>query len=373
MLRFLTAGESHGKAILVILDGYPANVKISIENINYELKRRQAGFGRSERMQIEKDEVEVISGLKHNTTFGAPISLVIKNKDYTIDKLPILSSPRPGHADLPGGLKYGFKDLRLALERASARETVARVAIGSLSKQFLEKFNISIFSHVVQIGTVRVKKSIVLKKIPRIAESSCLRCIDKFSEKQMLKLIAEAQKKGDTLGGIFEVLALNLPPGLGSYAQWDKRLDALIAMAIFSIPGIKAVEIGDGIENSVHFGSEVQDEIYYKKEKGFYRKTNRAGGIEAGVSNGMPIIVRGYMKPIATLGKPLKSVDIITKKPTQASKERADVCAVPSAGVIAESMLAYIIMDSFLEKFGCDNFEDIKANYKNYLKRIRNY
>ncbi|MCG2713065.1 MAG: chorismate synthase [Candidatus Omnitrophica bacterium] len=374
MLRFLSGGESHGKGVTVILDGYPAGVSISIAKINKELSRRQVGYGRGVRMQIESDSVEILSGLKDNRTFGSPITLFIKNRDYTIDRLDTILAPRPGHADIAGGLKYNIKDLRLILERASARETVARVAAGSLCKQFLLDFGISVFSHVLSIGSVRVNSSKVsLEKIPYLAEKSELRCVSVSAEKKMKALINEAQKSGDSLGGVFEVIALEVPVGLGSYAQWDMRFDALVGAAILSIPAIKAVEIGDGVENSSKPGSKVQDEIYYKKISGFYRKTNRCGGVEGGITNGEPLVVKGYMKPIATLRRPLASVNIISKKVSKASKERADICAVPAAGVVAESMIAYIIMRSFLDKFGSDNLNDIKNNYKNYIKRLERY
>jgi len=373
MLKFLTAGESHGKALMGIVDGYPAGVRINIDDINYELKRRQIGYGRGKRMQIEEDRVEIISGVNDGLTFGAPISFLIINKDYTLPNLPEIKFPRPGHADLAGGMKYNFRNLRLALERASARETAARTVIGALCKQFLKVFKISVFSHVIQIGNVKIDKSASLEKIPQMAEKSDLRCIDRNTEKKMKNLIDNARKKGDSLGGVFEVVATGVPPGLGSYVQWDRRLDGLIAHVILSIPGVKAVEIGEGIKNASLYGSQVQDEIFYSSKKGYYRRTNNAGGLEAGMTNGMPVIVRGYMKPIATLSKPLSSVDIDSKRRKQAVKERADITAVPSAGVVAEAMLAYIIMNAFLEKFGADCLSDIKNNYKNYISRLQKY
>ena len=376
MLRFLTAGESHGPCLIAIIEGMPAGLPLTEEDVNRDLRRRQGGYGRGKRMQIESDHASILSGIAKGITTGAPIALHIANRDWANWKdreIPPWTTPRPGHADLAGGMKYGLKDLRLVLERASARETACRVAVGALCKQFLEQFDISIFSHVIQIGNVRIKKEISLEKIPEIAEESELRCVDTTSEKEMIKLVNKARRKGDSLGGVFEVIINGLPVGLGSYVHWDRRLDAFIGEALLSIPGIKAVEIGEGITNSSKFGSQVQDEIFYKKKKGFYRKTNRAGGLEGGVSNGMPIVVRGYMKPIATLGQPLSSVDINKKRATRASKERADVCAVPSAGVIAEAMLAYIMMKCFLEKFGCDSLKEIKNNYKNYLKQLEEY
>lgn len=373
MLKFLTAGESHGKALVGIIEGYPAGVKINLTKINQELARRQVGYGRGGRMRIEKDTVEIISGLKEGKTFGAPISFLIVNKDFTLPQLPEIKSPRPGHADLAGGMKYNLRNLRLVLERASARETAARCAVGALCKQFLELFKIFIFSHVIQIGKVKADVKLSFKKIQEAAERSELRCADKNADREMRAEIDKAKNKGDSLGGVFEVIATGIPPGLGSYTQWDKRLDGIIAQAIISIPGVKGVEIGEGIRNAGLYGSEVHDEIFYSPGKGYYRKTNRAGGLEAGVTDGMPLIVRGYMKPIATLSQPLASVNIDTKKKTSAAKERADITAVPSAGVVAEAMIAYVVMDAFLEKFGGDCLEDIKKNYRSYLNRIKNY
>ncbi|MDP8234110.1 MAG: chorismate synthase [Candidatus Saelkia tenebricola] len=373
MLRFLTAGESHGKGVVSILEGYPAGVGVDVKKINSELARRQVGYGRGGRMGIEKDKVEVLSGLKKGLSFGAPIAIFIKNKDFSIDKMPSIVSPRPGHADLAGGMKYGLKDFRLILERASARETVARVAIGALCKQFLDEFKVSIFSHVTQIGNVKLNKKNILSKIKNLAENSKLRCADKKTELEMIKLIDKAKKEKDSLGGVFEVIVRNLPVGLGSYVQWDKRLDGLVAQAVLSIPAVKAVEVGDGINNASLFGSNVQDEIFYKKGSGFNRKTNAAGGLEGGITNGEPLIVRGYMKPIATLAKPLSSVNVASKKTAKATKERADICAVPAAGVIAESMISYTLMNSFLEKFGSDNMSEIKDNFKNYKEKIKKF
>lgn len=372
-MRFLTAGESHGKGLVLILDGFPAGVKIDLAKINAELKRRQSGYGRGKRMEIEEDQVELLSGIKDGLTFGAPISLFIKNKDFSLPQLKEINIPRPGHADLVGGLKYGFSDLRLALERASARETATRVALGAICKQFLENFSIEIFSHTVMVGGIWVKENLDPLKAKARLKKSCLNMLDSDAERKIVKLIDKIKEKGDSLGGVFEVIAQGVPPGLGSYSQWDRRIDSLLAAALMSIPGIKAVEIGSGIVNAARFGSEVHDEIYYRQDRGFYRKTNRAGGIEAGVTNGMPVIVRGYMKPIATLKNPLSSVDIKTKVKTKAVVERADVCAVAAAGVVGEAMLSYIITELFLEKFGSDNLKEIKTNYKNFLKKIKNY
>ncbi|MDP8252929.1 MAG: chorismate synthase [Candidatus Kaelpia aquatica] len=373
MLRFLTAGESHGKALSVIVDGFPAGVKIDRARIDSELSRRQVGYGRGGRMKIEKDRVEIISGISKGLTFGAPIAILIKNKDFSIDRMPAIGSPRPGHADLAGGMKYGLKDFRLILERASARETAARVAVGALAKQFLDSFNISIFSHVIQIGDVRVTKITNTNSIQRLAERSKLRCVDAKAELEMVKLIDKARAEQDSLGGVFEVIASNVPAGLGSYVQWDLRLDSEIGSSVLSIPAVKAVEVGDGVKNTSLFGSEVQDEIGFSKSKGFKRATNRAGGLEGGITNGEPLVVRGYMKPIATLSKPLRSVNVRTKKEAQAFKERADICAVPAAGVVAESMISFIVMKSFLDKFSSDNLFDIISNFKSYQKRLKDF
>jgi chorismate synthase len=345
MLRYLTAGESHGRGIVAILEGMPAGLKLDVAKINSELKRRQQGFGRGKRMQMENDSAKIISGLKNNTTLGSPIALLIENKDFSIEKLKKVISPRPGHADLAGLLKYGFSDIREVLERASARSTAATVGIGAVCKIFLSKFGIGISSKVLSIG-------------------------GEITKQAMREKINEAMHKKDTLGGIFEVVAKRVPVGLGSYVQPYRRLDSMLAASVMSIPGIKAVEIGLGLGYAVSFGSEVHDAIFYNKSKGYFRQANNAGGIEGGISNGENIILRGCMKPICTLIKPLESVNIITKKPSKAAVERSDICVVEAAGVIAESACAYVLADVFLEKFGGDCLEDIKVSYKNYLKRI---
>lgn len=346
MLRYLTAGESHGKAILAILEGMPAGLRIEGEFINAELKRRQEGYGRGKRMQIEKDRVQILSGLKNGTTLGSPISLLVENKDFSIEKMPKVLAARPGHADLAGLLKYGFSDIRNVLERASARSTVAIVGIGAVCKILLKTFNIAISSRVLSVGGEDNKEG-------------------------MQEKISEAIKNKDTVGGIFEVKAKGVPAGLGGYVQPDKRLDGRLAQSLMSIPGIKAVEIGLGLGFAVSFGSEVHDAVYYSKNKGYFRKTNNAGGIEGGVSNGEDIIVRCCMKPIATLLNPLDSVNIITKKPAKASVQRSDTCVVEAAGVVAESSAAFVLADALLEKFAGDNIPDIKVSYLNYLERIK--
>ena len=346
MLRYLTAGESHGKALVAILEGMPAGLKIDSARINLELKRRQQGIGRGKRMQIEKDKVEILSGLKKGITLGSPLALLIENKDFSIEKLPKVTCPRPGHADLAGLLKYGFTDCRNVLERASARETASRVGIGAICKIFLEEFKLRISSRVLYIA----------------GESTRL---------AMIKKITESKDNKDTVGGIFEVIVKGAPCGLGSYVHPDRRLDGRIAQAVMSIPGVKAVEIGLGFGYAEESGSCVHDAIYYSKNKGYFHKTNNAGGIEGGISNGEDIIIRACMKPISTLLQPLDSVNVITKRPNKASVQRSDICVVESAGVIAESVCAYVLTDAFLEKFGSDALTDIKDNYQNYLKRLR--
>ncbi len=346
MLRYLTAGESHGKGLLATLEGMPAGLRVAVARINQELKRRQSGFGRGRRMQIEKDKVEILSGLKKGITLGSPLALLIENKDFSIERLPKVTCPRPGHADLAGILKYGFSDGRNVLERASARDTASRVGIGAICKIFLEEFKIKIMSKVLSIG-------------------------GEFSSGAMKEKILQAQKEKDTIGGIFEVVVKGAPCGLGSYAQSDRRLDARLAAAIISIPGIKAVEFGLGFGYADRFGSFCHDAIYYTKARGYFRKTNNAGGIEGGISNGEDIIIHACMKPISTLLHPLDSVNILSRKPAKATVERSDICVVEAAGVIAESACAYVLADAFLEKFGSDNLSDIQKAYQNYQKRIK--
>lgn len=345
MLRYLTAGESHGKALIAILEGIPAGMKLDVSKINHDLKRRQSGYGRGKRMQIEADKAEILSGVRKGITLGSPISLLIENKDSSIEKLPDVFCPRPGHADLAGVLKYGFKDARDVLERASARETAARVAAGAVCKTLLDEFKISISSRVLLIG------------------GEC-------SPQEMMKKIMSARDRKDTIGGIFAVEAAGVPAGLGSYVQADRRLDAGLSAAIMSIPGIKAVGIGLGFGYAYRFGSEVHDAIYYSRNKGYFRKTNNAGGIEGGISNGEDIIVHACMKPIATLLKPLDSINIRNKRRSKATVERSDICAVESAAVIGESACAFVLAQALLEKFGSDNLLDIKDSFKKYLKRI---
>lgn len=371
MLRYLTAGESHGVGLVGILDGMPSGLKIDEDFINKQLKRRQAGFGRGPRMKIELDKVKILSGTRKGETIGSPLAVYIENKDYKIDELPMVTSPRPGHADLAGYLKYDATDIRSVLERASARETAVRTALGALAKLFLKEFGIEIISHVVELGGITVDtEGIKIQDIFIKVDKSPVRCISENAETRMIAKIKKAVAKKDTVGGTFEVIGVGVPVGLGSYVHPDKRLDGRLGQAVMSIPGVKGVEIGLGFRMKGLFGSQVHDPIYYKRPIGFYRKTNRCGGIEGGISNGEPIILRGVMKPIATLSAPLPSVDIFTKKLTSAAVERADVCVVPSAGIVAEAVVALELASTFLDKFGGDSLRDIKAAYKNYTKRV---
>ncbi|PIS30227.1 chorismate synthase [Candidatus Saganbacteria bacterium CG08_land_8_20_14_0_20_45_16] len=344
MLRYLTAGESHGKALLVIVEGCPANLSLSDAEINKELERRQQGYGRGPRMKLEQDKVELFSGVRQGKTIGSPIALQIPNCSTEFFE-KAFTQLRPGHADLAGILKYNQKDARNILERSSARETAAKVAAGAIAKRLLSEFKISLFSKVVQISGAE-------------------------NEKDWPTLIDQAAEAGDTLGGVFEVTITGVPAGLGSHVQWDRRLDANLARALMAIPAVKSVEIGLGLAVANLPGSKVHDEIFYSKDKGFYHKTNNAGGIEGGMSNGEPIVLRGAVKPIATLKKPLQSVDLVSKKPTQAFVERSDVCAVEPAAVIGESVAALEIANALLEKFGGDVLEDIQTAYQGYLARI---
>ena len=387
MLRFLTAGESHGQTLIGIIEGIPAGLELSSDDINHELARRQIGYGRGNRMKIEKDSVEITCGVRWGKTLGSPIGLLIKNKDWVnwsekmspdpshADCVLPETKPRPGHADLTGIIKYSHNDTRNVLERASARETAMRVALGAVAKKFIGVFGIQLLSHVIEIGGVKSRvRKITLDNLIDLAEKSELRCGDKKAESMMKNKIDEARKKGDSVGGIFEVIVINVPVGLGSYSQWDKRMNARLAYAVMSIQAIKGVEIGIGFECAGKFGSEVHDGIYYnRKSRSFYRKTNRAGGIEGGITNGENIVIRAAMKPIATLYSPLDSVDIVTKKPFKASIERSDICAVPAASVVGEAMIAIEIANGFSEKFGGDSIDEIKRNYEgyiDYMKRI---
>lgn len=348
MLRYLTAGESHGKVLLGILEGMPAGLKVERGQINLELKRRQSGFGRGARMAIESDTVQILGGLRKGVTIGSPMALSIENKDASIDSLPAVTKPRPGHADLAGVIKYDREDIRDILERASARETAMRVAVGAICKMLLDEFGIRIASHVLEIGGAA-------------------------NQKAMLKKVEECAKTGDTIGGICEVTAAGVPIGLGSHVQSDRRLDAKIAGAMMSIQAIKAVEIGLGFAAARLSGSKVHDEIILDKRGSFSHKTNNAGGIEGGISNGEPIIVKIAMKPIATLGTPLDTVDIRTKKKAEAQVERHDVCAVHAVSVVGEAVLAFVIAGAMAEKFGGDSLKEMKRNFDGYIKQVRTF
>lgn len=372
MLRYLTSGESHGKCMLTIVDGMPAGLDVNKDMIDNELSRRMCGYGRGKRMQIESDKVEIVSGLRSGRTIGSPISLIVNNVDCSIDRLHKIYEPRPGHADLSGILKYDLGDIRDVLERASARETVSRVAAGALSKILLAQFGIRIASHVIVIGKARANTGkLTLDKIILSADKSAVMCADPKASAAMCREIDSAAKTGDTLGGVFEVIVNGVPPGLGSYAQWDRKIDANIAKAVMSIQAIKGVSFGIGFEAAVTKGSGVHDEIFYDKKSGFYRKTNNAGGIEGGMTTGEDIVIRAAMKPISTLRKPLATIDIRTKKPIRAAVERSDVCAVPAAAVIGEAVSAIEIANAFIEKFGGDSVKEMRRNYEGYLAQIR--
>ena len=373
MLNYTTAGESHGRCLIVIVNGFPAGIHLDESDINAELKRRQGGYGRGGRMQIESDKVCILSGIRKNVTIGSPICLKIENKDYKIDTLPDVIRPRPGHADLPGVIKFGHRDARNILERASARETAARVAAGALTKILLAKFDINVLGYVKGIGGVNSKKTVKNPdEILKNRNKSKVYCLDKLAESKMIDKIKKAKKEGDSLGGIIEIMAFGVPVGLGSHAQWNLRLDGALAGALMSIQAIKGVEIGLGFDFSKKFGSQVHDEIFYSEDKStFDRATNNAGGIEGGITNGEVVIARAAMKPIPTLMKPLRSVDIITKEPQSASTERSDVCAVPAVSVVGEAVMAFEIARCFMEKFGGDSIGEVTRNYEGYLGQIR--
>lgn len=378
MIRLLTAGESHGPGLSVIIDGMPAGIPWDPEFIDRELTRRQFGYGRGGRMRIEKDRIRVLAGIRGGRTTGAPVAFFIENKDHENWRAVMdpegtrtaaqVTRPRPGHADLPGALKYGHADLRDVLERASARETAGRIAAGGLLKIFLREMGAEILSQTIAIAGIRARRRGAIR---RVWDRSPLRCADAAREKMMIRLIDRARSKGDTVGGVTEITARGVCPGLGSYVQFDRRLDGRIGLAMLSIPSVKGVEIGDAWKNAQCGGSSVQDEIFYRRNRGFFRMTNRGGGIEGGITNGMPIVVRLAVKPIPTLTRPLRSVDIKTRRPAPGGRERADLCAVPAVGVIGESMLAWVLAEAYLEKFGQDCLADIKQGWSRYCRRIR--
>lgn len=364
MFRFLTSGESHGRGLLVVVEGMPAGVPVSEDGINEQLARRQRGYGRGGRMQIEQDRAEIYTGVMGGTTIGAPIGLAIGNKDWRKDEPP-LTRPRPGHADLAGALKYHFDDVRRVLERSSARETVSRVAAGALARMLLAQFGITLFSHVVELGGIAAEhRPGRIEEIPVIAEASPLRCADPEAERRMIAAIDEAKARGDTLGGVFEVVVLGVPVGLGTYVHWDRRLDGRLAQAMVSINAMKGVEIGRGFEEARLPGSAAHDEIFYEADRGFYRRTNQSGGTEGGMTTGEPLLVRVAMKPLSTLRSPLASVDIVTKERVEAAVVRSDVTAVPAAGVIGEAMAALVLADAMLEKFGGDSLDQMRVAFE---------
>ena len=382
MLRYLTSGESHGKSLISILDGIPANIELNIDEINYELEKRQGGYGRGGRMKIEKDKINILGGVRGKITLGGPISIEIKNKDYEnwiqymnpMDNIDFetkkVEKVRPGHADLVGCLKYDFEDARNVLERSSARETASKVAVGAICKQVLKNFNIDFISRVVQIGNVKDNNSYDFDYIKENVDKSAVRCINKDVEKEIIKEIDKVKSEGDTLGGVVEIIVKNLIPGLGSYTQFDKKIDGELAMNLMSIQAIKGVEIGIGFDVANNYGSNVMDEIYYNNEDGIKRKTNQLGGIEGGMTTGEELVIRCAMKPIPTLYKPLKSININTLESYSASIERSDNCAVPACSVVCENVVAFVICKYFLDKIGGDNLNDLKSNYNTYIKRF---
>ncbi|MDT1957307.1 chorismate synthase [Carnobacterium divergens] len=388
-MRYLTAGESHGPELTAIIEGLPAGMPLLKEDIDKELKRRQQGYGRGGRMKIEKDQARITAGIRHGRTMGSPVSLAVENKDWKhwetvmsiepIDEKKVgmrrVSKPRPGHADLVGGMKYGHRDLRNVLERSSARETTVRVAVGAIAKKLLHELGIEVVGHVLEIGGVRAElgKSYTTAEIKELSENSPVRCLDKEVEQQMMTKIDEAKKAGDTIGGVVEVVVGGVPAGLGSYVQWDKKLDAKIARAVVSINAFKGAEFGVGFEAARRPGSQVMDAIEWDEKTGYTRTTNNLGGFEGGMTNGMPIVVRGVMKPIPTLYKPLPSVDIDSKETFKADIERSDSCAVPAASVVAEAVVAWEVAEALLDKFDGDSFERLKEELAEYREYIKNF
>jgi chorismate synthase len=390
MFSFRTAGESHGQALIALVEGVPAHLSLDFDFIDNELKRRQGGYGRGGRMKIERDQVRFLSGVRHGKTLGTPIAMMIENRDWqnwqdimSVSEADVeagarrrVTRPRPGHTDLAGSLKYAHSDARNVLERSSARETAARVAAGGLAKVFLRNFNVEILSHTTAIGRVRIPEgfSVSWEQLEAIRNDEVVRCVLPDVAEQMVKEIQEGQKEGDTIGGTFEVIARGIPTGLGSHISWDSRLDGRLAQAIMSVNAVKAVEIGEGVSIAYRRGSMAHDEIGYDAaDRRFYRHTNRAGGIEGGITNGEEIRIVGYLKPIPTLKKALRSVDMISKEPFLAQHERSDTCTVPAAGVIGETMVALVLTGAFLEKFGGDSMEETTRNYRGYLEQLKAY
>ena len=390
MLRFETAGESHGEGLLAILTGLPAGIPVCLDYVNRQLWRRQQGYGRGGRMKIENDHARIVSGVRHSQTIGSPIAIWLENKDWKnwtgtlpveardaqADKEKPVQRPRPGHADLAGAIKYNFREARYVLERASARETTARVAAGALAKTFLQQFGIEILSHVIGVGPVRLERAANWEEIVAVSkrEEVLLACIDDATEERMKEAVDHAYRTGDTVGGVFEVVAHGVPPGLGSHITWDTRLDGRLAQAIVSIQAVKGIEIGFAEEGAKAYGSAVQDTIHYDKtERAFHRGSNRAGGLEGGITNGQDVVLRGFLKPISTLRRPLESVDFETREPALAAYERSDVAVVPAAGVIGEAMTALVIAGALLEKFGGDSLAETRRNYDGYLAQVKNF
>ena len=390
MLRFVTAGESHGQALIAWISGLPAGLPVDLSFIARDLHRRQLGYGRGGRQRIEKDEADILAGVRHGQTIGAPIALRIENRDWKNweQALPVgfpagateaqrrLTAPRPGHADLPGAQKFNFHDARYVLERASARETAARVAAGALAKLLLAQFSISVLSHTIAVGRVLLERPAAWEEILAACNNleSPLRCVNSATEAKMVAEVDKVLRAGDSVGGVFEVVAHGVPPGLGSHAQWDEKLDAQLARAVMSIQAVKAVEIGTGVANATSYGSEVQDEIRHDAARQrFDRSSNRAGGLEGGIANGQDVVVRGYLKPISTLRRALQTADLVTKEPVQAAYERSDVCVVPAAGVAGEAMVALALAGAFLEKFGGDSLEETRRNFDGYQRQLDNF
>jgi chorismate synthase len=387
MFRFVTAGESHGQALIAWISGVPAGVPVDMEYIRRELHRRQLGYGRGGRQKIEHDSAEALSGVRHGQTIGAPIALRIENRDWKNwekalsvedadggeDAQRKLTAPRPGHADLAGALKFNLHDARYVLERASARETAARVAAGAIAKMFLAQFGVELLSHTIAVGKVKLGRPATWDEIRAVCADleSPLRCVDGSAQERMKAEVDQVLRAGDSVGGTFEVVVHGVPPGLGTHAQWDEKLDGKLARAVMSIQAVKAFEIGTGFANAGAYGSEVQDEIGYDTARHrFTRPTNRAGGLEGGISNGEDIVVRGYLKPISTLRKPLGTADLVTKQEIRAAYERSDVCVVPAAGVAGEAMVALALAESFLEKFGGDSLGETQRNFEGYMKQL---
>jgi chorismate synthase len=390
MLRFETAGESHGECLVATVAGLPAGIPISLEAINRELWRRQQGFGRGGRMKIETDRAEIVAGVRHSHTIGSPVAILIRNKDWenwtaalpvedvdgAEDKRRPVTRPRPGHADLAGAIKYNFHDARYILERASARETTARVAVGAMAKALLGEFGIQVLSHVIAVGTARLGRSVSWEEIVALSRKDevLLGCADPEAEARMKAVVDEAYRTGETVGGVFEVVAHGVPVGLGSHTTWDSRLDGRLAQAIVSMQAVKGVEVGLAAEGSMSFGSKVQDTIHYDREaRRFHRGANRAGGLEGGITNGQDVVVRGMLKPISTLRRPLESVDLETREPALAAYERSDVAVVPAAGVIGEAMVAIVLAQAFLEKFGGDSLTETRRNYDGYIEQVNKF